>query len=225
MRQAGLRVAIVDDEPLARARLRRLLAAAGEGRIDVVLECSTADEFLDQVVAHSLDTVFMDIAMPGRDGVTAVATWPEPRPHIVFVSAHPEHALRAFDVRATDYLTKPIIEARLLDTLARLEQARDATSKRGGENEKSELTARQVEILSLLADNRSNKEVARALGLSHFTVRNHLSALFRMFGVAGRADLLARVASTGALDERPSADPVSSEVSANSVSEPASPRG
>jgi two-component system, LytTR family, response regulator len=126
-----LRAAIVDDEPLARARLRRLLAKVGGHRIDVVAECVDADELLASAADTTLDVVFLDIEMPGGDGFGALARWPGPRPQVVFVTAYAKHGARAFDAWATDYLLKPVSAERLQDTLQRVQRAHDTASPAG----------------------------------------------------------------------------------------------
>lgn len=198
-----LRVAVVDDEPLARSRLCRLLSIVGGPSIQVVLQCGTADEFLTAGPAAMLDAAFVDIEMPGGDGLEAVTRWPTGRrPLIIVVTAHLEHALRAFDARAIDYLSKPVSEIRLRETLDRAYAYRSGTLPRPQAAPASSgviLSSRQVEILQLLSDQRSNKEIGRALELSHFTVRNQLSALYRLFDVDKRHELLARAAATGVL--------------------------
>ena len=115
-----LRAAIVDDEPLARARMRRLLHSVGGGLVDVVAECVDVQELLATAGSTPLDVLFLDIEMPGGDGFTALDGWQGPRPQVVFVTAYAEHGVRAFDQRATDYLLKPVSAERLRDTLSRL---------------------------------------------------------------------------------------------------------
>jgi len=119
-----LRAAIVDDEPLARARLRRLLAKVAGRQVQVVAECVDADELLATAAGTALDVVFLDIQMPGADGFGALSRWQGPRPQVVFVTAYAEHAARAFDASAADYLLKPVSAERLQDTLQRLRRAR-----------------------------------------------------------------------------------------------------
>ncbi len=189
-----LRVAIVDDEPLARARMRRLLWELPQGQVVLVLECETAEDWLRLGPSESLDLVFLDIEMPGFDGLSAVENWPGRKPQIVFVSAHHEYAVRAFDVQAADYLTKPVLSARLeaaLDRAVMLHEAAKAIH-----DPWANLTERQREILALLMSQKSNKEVARSLALSHFTVRNHMSVLFRTFAVSGRRELIEVISAT-----------------------------
>lgn len=118
-----LRAAIVDDEPLARTRLRRLLSRIGSGGVEVVAECVDVDELLETAAGVDLDVVFLDIEMPGGNGFSALTRWRGPRPQIVFVTAYPQHGALAFDVRAVDYLLKPVAEDRLRDTLERLQAA------------------------------------------------------------------------------------------------------
>lgn len=123
----ALRVAIVDDEPLARARLRRLLERSDGARVEVAVECTDGADLAAALARTPVDAVFLDIQMPEADGFAALARLPPPHPAIVFVTGFKQHAVRAFDVRATDYLLKPVSARRLAETLARLVQARDAT--------------------------------------------------------------------------------------------------
>lgn len=202
----GLRVAVVDDEPIARSRLSRLLSVVGGPSIEVVLQCGTAHEFLALGPTAMLDVAFVDIEMPGGDGLDAVTGWTAAqRPQMVIVTAHHEHALRAFDARAIDYLTKPVLEGRLREALDRAYAYRPSTHQLPKSTALPDicLTSRQVQMLQLLSKRRSNKEIGRALELSHFTVRNQLSALYRLFGVDRRHDLLVRAAATGALETIP----------------------
>lgn len=118
-----LRVAIVDDEPLARARLRRLLEKVGGHGLRIVAECVDADELLTIAAVTAIDVLFLDIEMPGGSGFAALQRWQGPRPQVVFVTAYAQHGVRAFDARATDYLMKPVSAERLRDTLERLRSA------------------------------------------------------------------------------------------------------
>lgn len=113
-----IRAAIVDDEPLARARLARLLVAHAD-----VAVAGQYDSGRELVVAHRaapLDLVLLDVQMPELDGLSAVARLPAPRPAVVFVTAHAQHAVDAFDVDAVDYLLKPVDAARLAAALHRV---------------------------------------------------------------------------------------------------------
>ena len=100
-----LRIFIVDDEALARLRLRSLLQACTETPTEVVAEAEDAQTALDKLRSTACDLMLLDIRMPGRDGLqlaSALRTLPAP-PAVVFVTAHAGHALRAFDLDAVDY--------------------------------------------------------------------------------------------------------------------------
>ena len=122
-----LRTLIVDDEPLARLRLRSLLQAVPEPAVQVIGEAGDAQQALQALQdAAGCDLVLLDIRMPGRDGLqlaAALHSLPQP-PSVVFVTAHGSHALRAFDLDAVDYLTKPVSRERLQAALRRVQQRR-----------------------------------------------------------------------------------------------------
>jgi len=112
-----MRALVVDDEPLARARLVRLLQAAGG--VEIVGEAGDGEEALDKIRGLSPDVVFLDIRMPGLDGL-AVASADEPLPAIVFTTAYQDHAVEAFELDAVDYLLKPVQRERLAQSLERV---------------------------------------------------------------------------------------------------------
>jgi two-component system response regulator AlgR len=117
-----LRLLIVDDEPLARLRLRGLVEASESPRAAVAAEAGDATEALAWLAANRCDALLLDIHMPGRDGMALaaeLARLPQP-PAVVFVTAHAEHALQAFELEAVDYLTKPVRRDRLQAALQRL---------------------------------------------------------------------------------------------------------
>lgn len=127
-----LTVALIDDEPLARLRLRTLLAQT-EPACEVVGEFGESVSALlwlreQDAVGQGPDMILLDIQMPGLDGMVLAARLRELRdpPAIVFVTAHAEHAVRAFDVAALDYLTKPVRPERLQASLGRVQRWRQA---------------------------------------------------------------------------------------------------
>ncbi len=119
-----LKVLIVDDEPIARLRLHSLLEACTEPRAEVLAEAGSADEALACLKEQPCDLVLLDVQMPGADGLQLAQTLREQAgsPAVVFVTAHAEHALRAFELEAIDYLTKPVRRERLQAALARVAQ-------------------------------------------------------------------------------------------------------
>ncbi len=113
-----LRVLVVDDEPMARASLVRLLQADDE--IDVVGVCADGEEALAAIDDLAPDLVFLDVQMPVRDGFEVLRALPdEGRPEIVFTTAFARYAPAAFDVEAVDYLLKPFDDERFARALAR----------------------------------------------------------------------------------------------------------
>ena len=116
MRRHG--VVIIDDESLARQRLRQLLHEAPD--FAVVGECADARRIADVVREVKPEVVFLDIRMPHVDGFEAQEAIRSQVRHVVFVTAHAEHAARAFDVAASDYLVKPVTQVRFKAALARI---------------------------------------------------------------------------------------------------------
>ncbi|HCL85975.1 MAG TPA: DNA-binding response regulator [Comamonadaceae bacterium] len=121
-----MHILIVDDEPLARSRLRRLLADCGPHyRVGEAQHAADALAKLQGPGASAVDVVLLDIHMPGMDGMALahqLRALPEP-PAIVFVTAHSGHALSAFELDAVDYLTKPVRLERLQQALAKARRA------------------------------------------------------------------------------------------------------
>jgi two-component system, LytTR family, response regulator len=113
------RVLLVDDEPPARAKLRRFIE--DDGRMRIVGEAGDGVEAVQAIESLTPDIVFLDIQMPELDGFGVLdAVDVERMPHIVFVTAHDQHALRAFEVRALDYLLKPVDRDRFGEALDRV---------------------------------------------------------------------------------------------------------
>ena len=116
-----LRTIIADDEPLARERLRFLLSSDNE--ICLVGECRNGRETVATLKERRIDVLFLDIQMPGRGGFEVLEqVGPAHMPVTVFVTAHNQYAIRAFDVHALDYLTKPVEPERLQATLGRVKE-------------------------------------------------------------------------------------------------------
>ena len=112
-----MKALIIDDERLARKELASLLER--HDHIEVVGEAANADEAEAMVAEKRPDLIFLDINMPGRDGFELLAAL-DPAPQVIFVTAYDEHALRAFQVNALDYVVKPIDPDRLAAALGKL---------------------------------------------------------------------------------------------------------
>jgi two-component system LytT family response regulator len=120
-----LRVLVADDELLARRRLVRLIGAMPD--IALAGECDSGEAVLARVRDGDVDVVLLDIHMPGLSGLEALQLMPADGPTIVFCTAHPDHALAAFDAGAIDYVLKPVEAPRLRRAL---ERARDRDARR-----------------------------------------------------------------------------------------------
>ncbi len=126
-----LNILIVDDEPLARSRLRTLLGDCTTPGPASVTEASNATQALERLQHGTTDVVLLDIHMPGMDGIAlakVLGEQPNP-PAVVFVTAHAEHAVAAFELDAVDYLTKPVRLARLQQALQKAERITKAVTR------------------------------------------------------------------------------------------------
>lgn len=209
-----IRVLLVDDHPLAREGIRRLL----NGREDVVVmgEASDGVEGVERALALRPDVILMDLQMPHLSGVGAVqalrAQWPEARVLILTTFAQDEHLFEALRAGARGYLLKdagpdelaaairtvheggslvqPVMASRLLDRFGEL-----ATRERLPEA----LTERELEVLRLAAGGARNREIAERLVVSEKTVKYHLGQAYAKLGVSGRTEAVARARELGLL--------------------------
>ncbi|RDE05802.1 LytR/AlgR family response regulator transcription factor [Sphingomonas aracearum] len=155
-----IRTILVDDEPLAIQGLQLRLQAFDD--VEIVEKCQNGREAIRAIKTHKPDLVFLDIQMPGFDGFSVVQGLMEVEPPLfVFVTAYSDHALKAFEAQAVDYLMKPVDEARLADTLDRVRQR--LSEKRGAEEvEKLKEVLAEVapEAAENLADGGGGDQVA-----------------------------------------------------------------
>jgi DNA-binding NarL/FixJ family response regulator len=199
---AEIRVLVVDDHPLVRQGLRAFLSSR-EG-IAVVAEAADGLEAVRKAVSVRPDVILMDLVMPGMDGITAIGALRQAgsaAPVVVLTSsASEEHVLPAVRAGASGYLLKdadpseverairaaaagqalvdPAVAARLLREVA----APSASPVTGIDD----LTAREREVLMLLASGRTNRQIARSLGVAEKTVKTHVSHVLGKLGVADR---------------------------------------
>jgi two-component system LytT family response regulator len=164
---------IVDDEPLARSRLRKLLSA--EDGVEIVGECASAEEAIGVIESALPDLVFLDVQMPGMDGFQMLAKLETPAlPAIIFVTAFDDYALRAFEVHALDYLLKPYSRARFVDAFRRARE----------QLERESAAAADRRLLGLLAELRARESGgAAALVTVHEHERLVVKSDGRMFFV------------------------------------------
>lgn len=143
-----MRALIVDDEAMARRRLRRLLTALPD--VEVAAECRDGSEVAETVAQTVVDVVFLDVEMARMSGVEAMGLLPEDGPLVVFVTAHAEHAVFAFDAGAVDYVLKPVDPRRLARAVARararLVARRDRAASPAGEAEADPPSVQRVAV-------------------------------------------------------------------------------
>lgn len=116
-----IRVLIVDDEPLARKKIQ--LGLKGEADVEIVGEAQDGNEAVNMIRELHPDLVFLDIQMPGLSGFEVIETvgW-DRMPPVIFITAFDQYAIRAFEVRAVDYILKPVETSRLLEALGRVRE-------------------------------------------------------------------------------------------------------
>lgn len=194
MRQ--IRLVIADDHPVVRAGLRTMLS----NQLDFLLvgEASTGSEAVEQVVRLRPDVVLMDLRLPGLDGAAATA---QIRAHglttaVLILTTYESTVdiLRSIEAGATGYLLKDAQSEELLAAIRAVAQGKAVLAptvttrlvQQVGRSAKSALSTRELEVLRLVAQGASNKEVARALHLSEATVKSHLLHLFGKLEVSDR---------------------------------------
>ena len=197
-----MKLLIVDDHAIVREKLATLLRQASPGA--EVLQASDGADGLRLATSHlDLDAVFLDLQMPGIDGLSAVPEFGKRRPDLPVIvlssSEDPEDVRRALALGALGYVPKSALPQTLLAALRlvlagdiyvpplMLEAGAWAGSASSAESARhSALTDRQIEVLRLLSDGLSNKEIGRALGLSDKTVKTHVGAIFKTLAVVNR---------------------------------------
>jgi two-component system, LytTR family, response regulator len=127
-----MHVLVVDDEELARDRLRRLLEGCAD--VSIVGEARDGEEAIEKIVELRPHVVFLDIEMPGCNGLEVVRSLAAPRPKIVYCTGYDQYAVDAFELHAADYLLKPVTRARLESCLERLRQTPPAAWDSAVEN-------------------------------------------------------------------------------------------
>ncbi len=120
-----MRTLIVDDERLARKEIRDLLEEHSD--IEVIGECADPDEAIRTIDEEKPDLVLLDIQMPGKNGFEVLESLTTKLPAVIFVTAHDEYAIRAFQVNALDYLLKPVERDRLRESLDRVREKQGET--------------------------------------------------------------------------------------------------
>lgn len=174
---APLRLLIVDDEEPARLRLRRLLEKHAE-LVEVVGEAQDGKSGLEQCQALKPDVAFLDIQMPPPNGLELAAELAELEnpPWVVFLTAFSEHAVKAFELRAQDYLVKPVSRERLSETLNRLQalskEKEDWLDAASVALQKAVPKTDFIERIALLEDVTENRLISPVAEIDYFFSRD-----------------------------------------------------
>ena len=191
-----IRVLLADDHPVVRAGLRGMLAA--EPGIEVAGEAASGPEAVAQARAGAYDVILMDLRMPGGDGVMAteqiIASSPGARILILTTYETDADILRAVEAGATGYLLKDATSAELADAVRAAARGKTVLAPSVAERlvthvrrpPRESLSARETEVLTLVARGRTNAEIGGALYISEATVKTHLLRAFGKLGVSGR---------------------------------------
>ena len=209
--RASVKLLVVDDQAIVRQGIAALLAH--DDARTVVLEAADAGAGLDLAVGHpDLDAVFLDLAMPGVSGMTAIAEFARRRPDLPVIvltaSDDPAKARQAFACGALGYVPKTASADTLLAALRlvlsgetfvpALLLRESAPRTAAGRSAASDgLTTRQGEVLGCMARGLSNKLIGRRLGISEKTVKAHVTGVLRGLGAADRADAVREARSRG----------------------------
>lgn len=191
-----MRLLVADDHPLFRLGLKAALEAEG---LEVVAEAGTGEEALAQALEKAPDAVLLDLRMPGMDGLTCARRLREMgyRGLIILLTTYQEPALllEAYKAGADAYLSKELSAPELKRRLLQIQQGEERLTA----PDIPALTPREEEVLRLLAEGLSTKEIARALRLSPETVRSHLESLYAKLEARNRVEALSRARSLGFL--------------------------
>jgi DNA-binding NarL/FixJ family response regulator len=190
-------VLVVDDHALVRTGVANIISQ--EPDLQVVAEAANGQEAVDAYTRHRPDVTLLDLRMPVMEGVEAVrqirAIDPAARVIVLTTYDTDEDITRALKAGAKAYILKDIAAAALIacihDVLAgKTYLAPSAAAKLAERVTQVQLTPRELAALRSLADGRSNKEIAAALGISERTVKTHLAHLFEKLGVTSRTEAI-----------------------------------
>ena len=162
MTSIPLRVLVCDDELMARRRVLRLLGELGG--IEATIECESGEQVLARLKEDEVDIAILDVNMPGMSGIDTVLAMPEERPYVVFLTAHPEHAVQAFEVGAVDYVLKPVDDARLSKAIERARAFLDH-----GPSRSEEEASRDVRLSKLAIATHDGAALVSPADVTHAT--------------------------------------------------------
>jgi DNA-binding NarL/FixJ family response regulator len=203
-----IRLAVVDDHPLVRQGLRSALATVDD--VAVVAEVSTCDGARELLGRPDLDVVLLDIRLEDGNGLSVLAEHDAERPRVLIISSFSASQYVAAAVRfgAAGFLLKTAPTEELVAAIRVVAAGGSTFSREQRAQPFVTLQPREREVLGLALEGGSNHEIAAALGVTVKAVEEHLTDLYRRYGISGgRVELLLRAERQGWLDA-PSAQPV-----------------
>jgi DNA-binding NarL/FixJ family response regulator len=196
-----IRVAVVDDHPLVREGTAALLAA--EPDLAVVGTAGALDDAAALLAAERPDVVVLDIRLGEESGLRLLGAGDGPAIVIVTSYDYPQYVDAALRMGAAGYVLKTAPVAELVDAIRRAAAGGLAFGRRPRAGSVAALTARELDVVRLVVDGRSNDEIGSALGIGAKTVESHLRRLFERFGLASRTELATRALREGWLELPP----------------------
>jgi DNA-binding NarL/FixJ family response regulator len=204
----AIRVAIVDDHPVVREGTAAILAT--QPGIEIVATAGSLEEArtLLATTASDIDVVLLDIRLGTESGLnllTADTAGDRPRPAIIVLTAYdyPQYAEAALRLGAAGFVLKTAPMPELLRAIRQAAAGGLAFGVRPRPADRARVSRRELEVVELVVDGRSNDEIGAALGIGAKTVETHLARLFERFGIASRTELATRALREGWLDLPP----------------------
>lgn len=208
MAPALIRVAIVDDHPVVRQGIAALLASQPD--LDVVGSAGAVEEAVELLSRVEVDVLLLDIRLGTDSGLRFLAEAPDAAdraaamPAVVVLSAYdyPQYADAALRLGAAGFVVKSAPLEELVDAIKRAAAGGMAFGVRPG-RDRPRVSPRELDVVRLVVEGRSNDEVGAALGIGVKTVETHLRRLFERFEIGSRTELAARALREGWLDIPP----------------------
>lgn len=190
-----IRILIVDDHPVVRAGLASMLGTQTE--LEVIGSASSGEEALERINGSSPDVILLDLRMPGLNGIDlllALKKSGSPARAIVLTSYETDEDIyRAVQAGAQGYLLKDTPLKEMLEAIRTVHAGkrfipRQIAQRLAERMMRTELTARELEILKMMAKGPTNKQIGHALGISDYTVRNHVNSIIEKLEVSDRTE-------------------------------------
>jgi DNA-binding NarL/FixJ family response regulator len=197
MPEDKIRVLLVDDHQLVRRGFRRMLE--DESDIDVIGEAGDGQEAVEKAAQFKPDVIVMDFALPNLNGAAAtrqiLKTAPETGILMLSMHAEPNYVRASLDAGARGYLLKNAVDLELIDAVRKVAAGEHVMDPRlapskPGDAAPAELTARELEVLQLIVNGKSNREIAQVLGLSANTISVHRANLMQTLDIHNTAELV-----------------------------------